>query len=92
MQGAFTPSDAQIDRARRILTSFVAYKNIGAGAFSLDGMMIDMPTVLQAHNVVKLARVAQKIGADDLQEVDALIAPLVAPKTKASKFDKSNEI
>ncbi len=85
VQEAFTPSVTQIDRARRILTAFMAFKNLGAGAFSLDGMMIDMPTILQAHNVIKLARVAKKIDPTDLAEVDDLIQPLVEGKGSRHK-------
>eukprot|EP00042_Codosiga_hollandica_P033372 m.222046 g.222046 ORF g.222046 m.222046 type:complete len:371 (-) comp54171_c1_seq1:860-1972(-) len=82
VQEAFTPSEARIERARRILSSFIAFKNLGAGAFSMDGLMIDMPTILQAHNVIKLARVAGKIPADDLKDIDAL---LVQPPVERKK-------
>jgi citrate lyase beta subunit len=73
VQEAFTPSAARIDKARKILTAFVSFRSIGAGAFSLDGNMIDMPTILVAHNVIKLARLANKIPADDMLEVDTLL-------------------
>ena len=40
-----------------------------AGAFSLDGAMIDMPTVLQAHNVLRLAVVAKKLAPEELPTI-----------------------
>ena len=61
VQDAFTPSDAAITRAKRVVDAHVMNAEHGSGAFSLDGMMIDMPTVLQAHNVLTLAAAAGKI-------------------------------
>ena len=43
---AYTPSEAELARARRIVEAFAA--NPGAGALSLDGTMVDRPHLVQA--------------------------------------------
>ena len=53
INAAFTPSDAEVESARRIVTAFAAAP--GAGVTSLDGKMIDRPHLIQAQRV--LARV-----------------------------------
>ena len=85
MQGAFTPSDVRIAWAGRIVAAFnesaAMVREVrylcdsvsllqGSGAFSLDGAMIDMPTVLQAHNVLRLAVAAKKMPADALPKLN----------------------
>lgn len=51
---AFTPSEAEIERAKRIVEVF--QKNPGVGTVGLDGMMVDMPHLKQAHNILAIAR------------------------------------
>jgi citrate lyase beta subunit len=60
VQDAFTPSDEAIAHARRVVESFEASQAGGAGAFALDGKMVDMPVVKAAQRVLDKARVAGK--------------------------------
>ncbi len=60
VQTAFTPSDALIDRARRIVAAFEENQARGAGAFALDGQMIDMPLLRNAQKVLERAKAAGK--------------------------------
>jgi citrate lyase subunit beta/citryl-CoA lyase len=50
INAAFTPTDAEIARARRIVALFAA--SPGAGVVSLDGQMIDRPHFIQAQRIV----------------------------------------
>lgn len=53
INGAFTPTEAEIDHARAIVNAFEA--NPGTGTLQLDGKMIDMPHLIQARKL--LARI-----------------------------------
>lgn len=46
----FTPSEAEIARARAVIDAFAA--NPGAGVLKLDGRMIDRPHLIQAQRVL----------------------------------------
>lgn len=50
---AFTPSEAEIARARMIVDTFAA--NPGVGAIQLDGEMIDAPHLKQANRILAQA-------------------------------------
>ena len=50
---AFTPSDAEIAHARRVVDVFE--RNPGVGTAGLDGKMLDMPHLKQARNLLVLA-------------------------------------
>lgn len=50
---AFTPSAETIAHARRVVAAFDAAP--GTGVTSLDGEMLDMPHLKQAHNILALA-------------------------------------
>ena len=50
---AFTPSEAEVEQARRIVAAFAA--SPGAGALSLDGRMIDRPHLVQAQRLLSAA-------------------------------------
>ena len=50
---AFTPSDAEIAHARRVVDVFE--RNPGLGTAGLDGKMLDMPHLKQARNLLALA-------------------------------------
>ncbi len=52
----FSPTAEQIDRARKILEEYERHSANGLGAFELDGAVIDLPVVKQAHNILKRAR------------------------------------
>jgi len=51
----FTPSDAEVTRARRILDAIVEAEAQGRGAAQLDGRMIDAASARMAQNIVALA-------------------------------------
>ena len=55
INSAFTPSEQEIIHARRIVDLFEA--NPGAAALALDGVMLDIPHLKQARNI--LARAAE---------------------------------
>ena len=55
---AFSPSDADVERARRVLAAFAAAPD--AGVVGLDGKMLDVPHLKQAERV--LARHAAHTG------------------------------
>jgi citrate lyase beta subunit len=61
VQEAFTPDEAAIQSAQRLVEAFEMQQARGAGAFALDGRMIDMPLVRSAQNVLERARAAGKI-------------------------------
>jgi citrate lyase beta subunit len=61
VQSAFTPDEAAIAHAKRIVETFEAAQKSGAGAYALDGKMIDMPLVRNAQKVLERARAAGKI-------------------------------
>jgi citrate lyase subunit beta/citryl-CoA lyase len=50
---AFTPSTLEIERARRIVALFEA--NPGAGTLALDGVMLDLPHLVQAKKILSMA-------------------------------------
>ncbi|HKL61737.1 MAG TPA: CoA ester lyase [Woeseiaceae bacterium] len=52
----FTPTDAEVADARRIVDAFAAAPD--AGVLDLDGRMVDRPHLLQARRVLSLARAA----------------------------------
>jgi citrate lyase subunit beta-like protein len=68
VQEAFTPADAAIAHARRVVELFEASQKEGKGAYALDGKMIDMPLVKAAQNVLERARAAGKIPPQETVE------------------------
>jgi citrate lyase beta subunit len=61
VQEAFTPDEAAIESARRLVEAFESHQSRGSGAFALDGRMIDKPLVMAAERVLERARAAGKI-------------------------------
>ncbi|WP_129790871.1 CoA ester lyase [Sphingosinicella sp. CPCC 101087] len=53
INAAFTPSDAEIAHARRVIEAFESQPD--AGALSLDGRMIDRPHLVQARRLLAAA-------------------------------------
>jgi citrate lyase subunit beta / citryl-CoA lyase len=51
---AFSPSEAELEHARRVVAAFAA--SGGAGVASLDGQMIDRPHLLQAQRLLAAGR------------------------------------
>jgi len=60
VQEAFTPSDEAIARARRVIEAAARHQQEGAGAFTLDGKMVDAPVVRAAEWVLARARAEGK--------------------------------
>lgn len=61
VQEAFTPDQAAIQHAQRIVDSFEASLKEGKGAYALDGnKMVDMPLVKAARSVLVRAAAAEK--------------------------------
>ncbi len=48
----FTPSEAEVDRARRILSAMEEAAKEGKGAVSLDGRLIDAASIKMAENLI----------------------------------------
>lgn len=61
VQEAFTPSDEAIEHARRLVAAFEQHQAEGAGAFAMDGKMVDAPVVKAAERVLERARAAGKL-------------------------------
>lgn len=55
VQEVFSPTQTQVEWASGLLRAFEEHQRLGKGAFVYNGSMVDMPTVLQARNVVRLA-------------------------------------
>lgn len=53
---AFTPSDAEVAKAQRILDAFAEAEARGSSAIQLDGQFIDYPIMHAARRVVETAR------------------------------------
>jgi malyl-CoA/(S)-citramalyl-CoA lyase len=51
----FSPSEAEVAKARRILEAMKQAQNEGKGAVALDGRLIDIASIKQAENLVRLA-------------------------------------
>jgi citrate lyase beta subunit len=61
VQEAFTPDQAAIEYATRLVAAFERHQAEGAGAFAFEGKMIDMPVVKAAERVLLRARAAGKL-------------------------------
>lgn len=58
INAAFLPTEAELDRARRIIAAFA--QSPGAGVISLEGQMIDRPHLVQAQRI--LAQTTLRMG------------------------------
>lgn len=58
VQAAFTPGQAEIERARSLLETFEEHLQQGSGAFAVEGEMVDMPVIRQARSVLVRAQAA----------------------------------
>lgn len=54
VQNAFMPSEVKVRWAQGVVDAFKENQNSGAGAFTYEGQMIDMPSLLQAENVLAI--------------------------------------
>ena len=51
----FSPPEAEVTRARRIIAALREAESMGKGAASLDGRMIDAASEKMANNILVLA-------------------------------------
>lgn len=51
----FTPSAADVDRARRLIDTYEAARSAGAGITTMDGRMVELPIVERARRTLALA-------------------------------------
>jgi citrate lyase beta subunit len=49
---AFSPTAAEVERAQRLVAAFDEQQAAGAGAFTFEGKMVDMPMLLAARKVI----------------------------------------
>jgi hypothetical protein len=49
---AFSPSLDEVERAQRLVAAFAAQQAAGAGAFSFEGKMVDMPMLRAAQRIL----------------------------------------
>jgi len=59
----FSPTAAEVDRARKIVEAFAAAQEQGLGAISLDGKMIDVANFRQAQDLLACAEAVEARGA-----------------------------
>lgn len=62
VQQVYTPDDAAIAQAQRVVEANAVHQASGSGAFALDGKMVDMPIVRAAERVLTRARAAGKVA------------------------------
>jgi citrate lyase subunit beta/citryl-CoA lyase len=61
LNAGFGPAPAEVAEAERVIAAFDSAKAAGRGSLSVDGKMIDIPVVLRAERVVKMAeRIRQR--------------------------------
>jgi malyl-CoA/(S)-citramalyl-CoA lyase len=59
----FSPSEKEVERARRILAAMEEAKREGKGAVALDGRLIDIASIRQAEVLVRKAEQVSAGGA-----------------------------
>ena len=59
IDGVFSPTDQELERAKRVLNAARVAESEGHGSVSLDGEMIDAPVVVRARNVLATAGIVQ---------------------------------
>lgn len=52
IERVFSPSEAELVRARRVVEAFERAEHLGSAAIGLDGELIDYPVVLRARQVI----------------------------------------
>lgn len=58
----FSPSEADVTKAQRILEAMAQAQREGKGAVSLDGRLIDIASIKMAENLMEKAKVIKKSG------------------------------
>ena len=59
---AFSPSEAEVEHARRVVAAWEEARCLGRGTTSLDGNMIDAPVVKRAQRVIEMAEPLSRSG------------------------------
>jgi citrate lyase beta subunit len=59
--GVFTPSDAEIEAAQRLISAHDEHQASGMGVFAYEGKMVDMPMIRATEQVLARAKAAGKI-------------------------------
>ena len=62
VNAVFTPTDAEVDKARRIVAAFEEAEREGNAAIRVDGAFVDYPIVFRAQRVLENYRLAQTAG------------------------------
>lgn len=57
VQKAFSPSEEKIKWATDLIRQFELHQKEGRGAFTFQGAMIDKPLLLQAQNIINIAKI-----------------------------------
>lgn len=70
IQEVFTPSDAEIESAKKLIDAFNANQDAGTGVFEYEGKMIDMPMIRAALGILERAK-ACGIPGDDVRLPEA---------------------
>ncbi|XP_038614724.1 citramalyl-CoA lyase, mitochondrial [Tachyglossus aculeatus] len=60
VQEEFSPATEKIKWAQELISAFNEHQQLGKGAFTFRGSMIDMPLLKQAQNIVSLATAIKK--------------------------------
>ncbi|XP_075419573.1 citramalyl-CoA lyase, mitochondrial [Tenrec ecaudatus] len=60
VQEQFSPSPEKLQWAEELIAAFQDHQQLGKGAFTFQGSMIDMPLLKQARNIVTLATAIKK--------------------------------
>ncbi|XP_074048066.1 citramalyl-CoA lyase, mitochondrial isoform X1 [Macrotis lagotis] len=60
VQEQFSPTSEKIKWAKELISAFKEHQQLGKGAFTFHGSMIDMPLLKQAQNIVTLATAIKK--------------------------------
>ena len=56
MNRVFTPSDAEIDFAKRVVAAFAEAEKQGSSSIQMDGYFIDYPIVYKAQRTLETLR------------------------------------
>ncbi len=60
----FSPADSEIDTAKRVVAAFEEAEREGRGSTSLDGMVIDVPVVKRARQLIEQAHTSVRVGEE----------------------------
>ena len=52
VNAAFTPSETEVARAKRVVAAFQEAEAAGSSSFQLDGQFVDYPILYQAQRVL----------------------------------------